>query len=60
MSERNTREYNKDRNKKTEVVNVRVSNSQKSNIKDICEKLKLSQSEVLRLAIEQLIEQHCG
>lgn len=58
MSEKNPREYNKNGNKKTEVVNIRISKNQKQQINDIGEKLKLNQSEVLRLAIEKIIKEH--
>ena len=58
MSEKNPREYNKNGNKKTEVVNIRISKNQKKQINDIAEKLKLNQSEVLRLAIEKIINEH--
>lgn len=58
MTEKNTREYNKNGNKKTEVVNIRISKNQKKQINDIGEKLKLNQSEVLRLAIEKIIMEH--
>ena len=58
MSEKNPREYNKNGNKKTEVVNIRISKNQKKQITDIAEKLKLNQSEVLRLAIEKIINEH--
>lgn len=58
MSEKISREYNKNGNKKTEVVNIRISKNQKKQINDIGEKLKLNQSEVLRLAIEKIITEH--
>lgn len=58
MSEKISREYNKNGNKKTEVVNIRISKNQKQQINDIGEKLKLNQSEVLRLAIEKIIKEH--
>lgn len=52
------REYNKNGNKKTEVVNIRISRTQKNQINDISEKLNLNQSEVIRLAIENAINEH--
>lgn len=52
------REYNKNGNKKTEVVNIRISRTQKNQINDISEKLNLNQSEVIRLAIENAISEH--
>lgn len=58
MTEKNTREYNKNGNKKTEVVNIRISKNQKKQINDISEKLKLNQSELLRLAIEKMIAEY--
>lgn len=58
MSEKISREYNKNGNKKTEVVNIRISKKQKKQINDISEKLKLNQSEVLRLAIEKIINEY--
>lgn len=58
MNEKNPREYNKNGNKKTEVVNIRISKHQKKDINDIGEKLRLNQSEVLRLAIEKIIKEH--
>lgn len=58
MTEKNTREYNKNGNKKTEVVNIRISKNQKKQINDISEKLKLNQSELLRLAIEKMITEY--
>lgn len=56
-SEKTVREYNKN-NKKTEVVNIRISKQQKEQIGDIGEKLKLNQSEVLRQAIENMIDEY--
>lgn len=56
-SEKTVREYNKN-NKKTEVVNIRISKQQKKQIGEIGEKLKLNQSAVLRLAIENMIDEH--
>ena len=58
MNEKHSREYNKNGNKKTEVVNIRISKNQKKQINDIGKKLKLNQSEVLRLAIEKIITEH--
>lgn len=58
MSEKNPREYNKNGNKKTEVVNIRISKNQKKEINDIGERLRLNQSEVLRLAIERIIQEY--
>ena len=52
------REYNKNGNKKTEVVNIRISRTQKNQINDISEKLNMNQSEVIRLAIESAINEH--
>lgn len=58
MRDKIVREYNKNGNKKTEVLNIRVSANQKKQLKDIGEKLQLNQSEVLRLAIEKIINEH--
>ena len=52
------REYNKNNNRKSEVVNIRISRSQKNLINDISEKLNVNQSEVIRLGIENIINQH--
>lgn len=59
MNEKNSREYNKNENKKTEVVNIRISKKQKKQINDIGDKLKLNQSELLRLAIDKIINENC-
>ena len=48
----------KEYNKKTEVVNIRISKQQKKQLNAIGEKLKLKQSSVLRLAIENIINEH--
>lgn len=56
--EKLVREYNKNDNKKTEVVNIRISKKQKKQIHDVGIKLNLTQSELLRLAIENMINQH--
>lgn len=58
-NERTVREYNKNDNKKTEVVNIRISKKQKKELSDVGSKLNLNQSEVLRLAIENIINENC-
>lgn len=57
-TEKISREYNKNDNKKTEVVNIRISKKQKKQINDIRAKLGLNQSEILRLAIENIVSQN--
>ena len=52
------REYNKNKNRKTEVINIRISRSQKNQINGLSEKLNLNQSEIIRLGIENIINQN--
>lgn len=49
---------NKKKNRKSEVVNIRISKSQRNQINEVMEKLNLNQSEVIRLAIENVCNQH--
>lgn len=48
----------KKKNRKSEVVNIRISKSQRNQINEVMEKLNLNQSEVIRLAIENVCNQH--
>ena len=46
----------KKKNRKSEVVNIRISKSQRNQINEVME--NLNQSEVIRLAIENVCNQH--
>ena len=50
------REYNTDENKKTKVLNTRVSEDEKSKLSQIGRKLNMNQSETIRYAIRSLID----
>lgn len=51
-----SREYNTDENKKTEVINTRVSTSEKDKLLKIGQILNMSQSDTVRFAIRALID----
>ena len=50
-----SREYNTDENKKTEVLNTRVSEAEKDKLLKIGKKLNMNQSDTIRFAIRSLI-----
>lgn len=51
-----SREYNTGKNKKTEVLNTRVSESEKDKLLRIGQKLNMNQSDTIRFAIRTLID----
>lgn len=51
-----SREYNTDENRKTEVINTRVSTAEKKKLLKIGQVLNMSQSDTIRLAIRNLID----
>ena len=51
-----TRNYYTDENKKTEVLNTRISESEKSKLLKIGERLNMNQSDTIRFAIRSLID----
>lgn len=50
------REYNTNGNKKTKVLNTRVSEDEKTKLSQIGRKLNMNQSETIRYAIRNLID----
>ena len=57
-TEKQLKEYNKRTDKKSKVINVRISEKQKNQITDVRNKLNLTQSELLRLAVENIISKY--
>mgnify|MGYP001567699873 CR=1 FL=1 len=51
-----SREYNTDENKKTEVLNTRVSEAEKDKLLKIGQRLNMNQSDTIRFAIRSLID----
>lgn len=51
-----SREYNTDENKKTQVLNTRVSEAEKDKLLKIGQRLNMNQSDTIRFAIRSLIE----
>lgn len=51
-----SREYNTDENKKTEVLNTRVSEAEKDKLLKIGKRLNMNQSDTIRFAIRSLID----
>lgn len=51
-----SREYNTDENKKTQVLNTRVSEAEKDKLLKIGQRLNMNQSDTIRFAIRSLID----
>ena len=51
-----SREYNTGKNKKTQVLNTRVSETEKDKLLKIGKKLNMNQSDTIRYAIRSLID----
>lgn len=51
-----TRNYYRDENKKTEVLNTRISEQEKNKLLKIGERLNMNQSDTIRFAIRSLID----
>lgn len=51
-----SREYNTDENKKTQVLNARVSEAEKDKLLKIGQRLNMNQSDTIRFAIRSLID----
>lgn len=59
MTVKKNREYTKGKNKKSEVVNIRLSEEYKRKLLELGLKNNLNQSETIRMAINKMFEADC-